>query len=357
MPANSPRTLVIAEAGVNHNGSLDAALALVDAAAATGADVVKFQTFDHELLAASSAQAAPYQVKTTGLTSQAALLKSLELSRIEFETIATHCRSRAIEFLSTAFDRESLEFLIQLGIARIKIPSGDLTDGPALLFAARTGLPMIISTGMATLDEVRRALNVVAFGRQHAVGYPSGEKLEEAFTPTPVVSGSVSLLHCVTAYPTPVDEVNLRAADTLLETFGLEVGLSDHTLGHAIAVAAVARGATIIEKHITLDSTVPGPDQQSSLEPDEFRFMVESIRNIELALGDGEKRRSPTESTNLAAARRSLVAGSAMRRGELFTEANLAVRRPGTGVSPMRYWSLLGTPAARDYKPGDLIEQ
>jgi N,N'-diacetyllegionaminate synthase len=330
-------TLIIAEAGVNHNGDLDLARGLVEAAAAAGADVVKFQTFSAERLATPRAPKAAYQARETGSNeSQQEMLRRLELTRGMHEVLLQHCRARGIQFFSTGFDAESVAMLADLGLDRFKVPSGEITNLPYLRAVGRYGRPVLLSTGMATLDEIGAALRV----------------LEVSGTPR----RQMVVLHCTTAYPTPMEDVNLRAMCTIRDAFGVAVGYSDHTQGIEVAIAAVAMGATVIEKHLTLDRHLPGPDHKTSLEPGEFACMVASIRNIERALGDGEKRPSATEVLNAAVVRKSLVAACAIKAGEPFSEANLAVKRPGTGLSPMRWDEVMGRPAPRDFGPDEVIE-
>ncbi len=347
--------MIIAEAGVNHNGSRDLALRLVDAAADAGADVVKFQMFRAEALAATSAPKAEYQVQTTGSgQSQLDMLRRLELGEADFHAIQRHCRERNIRFLATPFDEQSLDDLVSKhDVEAIKLGSGEVTNAPLLLRAARTGRPVILSTGMSTLKEVEEALGVLAYGYAAGREKPSPDTLHKAFHSTAgqtALRRRVTLLHCTTEYPAAYEDVNLKAMDTLRTTFGLPVGLSDHTPGIHVAVAAVARGALVIEKHLTLDHSLPGPDHRASLEPGEFRQLVAAIRQLEMALGDGTKAPARGELANVLVARRSLVAARDIRKGETFTTENLAVKRPGTGTSPMRYWEWLGRIAERDYK-------
>lgn len=352
-------TFVIAEAGVNHNGSLDLALRLVDAAADARANAVKFQTFQAVLLATAHAGKADYQVRDTGeQESQLEMLRRLELSQADHFALVEHCARRGIRFMSTAFDSPSLAFLATLGMPAVKIPSGDLTCGPLLLQAARLRSPMIVSTGMATMQEIREALAVIAFGLE-TDGEPTGSgdfrRAYESQAGRTALQRYVTLLHCVTEYPAPVAAVNLRAMDALAEEFGLPVGYSDHTAGIEVALAAVARGARIIEKHITLDRQLPGPDHAASLEPNEFQSLIKGIRSIEAALGSSRKAPNDVELGNRAIARRSLVAARAIRAGEVFAADMLAAKRPGDGVSPMRFWDVLGRTAERDYDCDEAI--
>lgn len=331
------KTLIIAEAGVNHNGDLDMARQLIDVAARAGADLVKFQTFSADRLVTEHAKKADYQVKTTDAAeSQHAMIRRLELTRDMHEALIAHCMVRGIGFFSTGFDIESVDMLMQLGVDRLKVPSGELTNLPYLRHVGRIGKPVILSTGMATLGEIEAALAV----------------LEEAGTPR----ARITVLHCTTEYPTPMCDVNLRAMASLRDAFGVAVGYSDHTAGIEVAVAAVALGATVIEKHFTLDRSLPGPDHQASLEPAELVQMVAAIRNIEQALGDGIKRPTPSELKNRPVARKSIVAACAIRAGERFTEGNLTVKRPGTGLSPMLWDEVLRRTAPRDFGVDELIE-
>ncbi len=329
--------LIIAEAGVNHNGDPALAKQLIDAAADAGADAVKFQTFRADELAAPDAPKAAYQRERSDAgESQLEMLRRLELSRAEFAGLAAHAAARGIAFLSTAFDPESLAMLVSLDVSRIKIPSGEITNPFLLRAAARYRLPILLSTGMSTLEEVGEALALL--------------EREQA--------GPVTLLHCTTAYPAPFAEVNLNALKTLRRAFpGVAVGYSDHTPGIAVAVAAAALGATVLEKHLTLDRRLPGVDQAASLEPAELAELVRSVRQVEAALGDGRKEPAAGERANRAVARRSIVASRAIAAGECFSEANLAFRRPGTGISPMRIDTLLGRRAGRNYRENEVIDE
>ncbi|MDF2440667.1 MAG: hypothetical protein JWN98_1651 [Abditibacteriota bacterium] len=358
----SHSTYIIAEAGVNHNGSLEMAQQLVEAAAAAGADAVKFQTFKAENLAGRDAPKAEYQNQTTDKTeSQFEMLKKLELDENAHKVLWEQCRTRGIEFLSTPFDLDSLDLLArQLDLPRLKLSSGEITNAPLLLAAARTQKPIILSTGMSTLGEVEIALGVLAFGYTQPDAPPSLAAFEEAYCTDEgqnALHKNISLLHCTTEYPTPFEDVNLRAMDTLHSAFSLSVGFSDHTRGITIPIAAVARGASIIEKHFTLDRTLPGPDHIASLEPDELDAMVQAIRQVERALGSAIKSPAPSERKNKAIARKSLVAACSIRKGELFTVENLATRRPGSGLSPVHYWDWIGRVADRDYRADDLVGQ
>ena len=352
-------TFVIAEAGVNHNGSIDNALLLIDVAAEAGADAVKFQTFRADRLATSSASKAAYQVenmKEAG--SQLDMLRKLELSLDHHHALLERCRERGIRFMSTGFDAEALAFLATLDMPALKIPSGDITCGPLLLQAARFRMPLIVSTGMSTLADIEDALGVIAFGLL-TDGPPVGRSdFTNAFCSNEgraALRRHVTLLHCVTQYPATPGAVNLRAMDTMAAAFGLPVGYSDHTLGIEVSLAAVARGATVIEKHFTLDRNMPGPDHAASLEPHELTEMIRSIRNIELALGSTVKGPAQEEMPNRPVARRSIVAARRIQEGTVFTEDMLAWKRPGSGLSPIGLWDLLGRKATRDFEADDLI--
>ena len=350
--------LIIAEAGVNHNGSLDLAIQLVDIAAAAGANAVKFQTFRADALATRDAPKADYQRKTTASNeSQHAMLRRLELSGEAHESLIAHCAKVGIEFMSTPFDLGSVSLLVQLGVHRIKIGSGDLTNAPLLLSVARSKLPVILSTGMATLQDIESALGVLAFGMLGGE-IPSRTAFERAWSSIEgrdIVRSQVTLLHCTTEYPAPIAEVNLRAMATMRDTFGLEVGYSDHTEGITVAIAAVALGASVIEKHLTLDRALPGPDHAASLEPADFSALVRAIRDAERALGSPTKDITTSEARNIAVARKSLVALQTIAAGELFTPENLGAKRPGNGVSPIEYWEWLGRPSPRTFAANELI--
>ncbi len=355
MPADqAPRVFVIAEAGVNHNGSPELAMRLVDVAAESGADAIKFQSFRADSLVGRAAPRAEYQKRNQpGDVSQHEMLRKLELSEAVQRELSARSRSRGIEFMSSPFDAHSLDFLAAgIGVARIKIGSGEITNAPLLLQAARTRLPVILSTGMSTLDEVEAALGVLALGYTDASAAPGGAAFRAAYASAAgreALREKVSLLHCTSEYPAPVDDINLRAMDTLRDSFGLSTGLSDHSAGIAVAIAAAARGAAIIEKHYTLDRTMPGPDHKASLEPAQLAEMVAAIRVASAALGSASKEPAPSELGNRAVARRSLVAARAIRKGERFSAADIAAKRPGGGVSPMRYWDWIGKLAERDY--------
>jgi len=329
--------LIIAEAGVNHNGDLDLARRLIDAAAEAGADLVKFQTFNADRLVTTTARKADYQTRNSGGgETQYEMLRHLELSKEAHHELIAHCEARGIGFFSTGFDVESVDFLASLGQDKFKIPSGEITNLPYLRNMARYGREIILSTGMSTLGDIEAAL----------------EALEQAGTPR----SKITVLHCTTEYPTPMNEVNLRAMQSIGNAFGVRVGYSDHTPGIEVAIAAVALGASVIEKHFTLDRDLPGPDHKASLEPDELKAVVVAIRNIEMALGDGIKRLTPSEIRNRPIVRKSLVSTRTIMAGEVFCQDNLTVKRPGTGISPMLYDSLLGRAATRTYSANELIE-
>lgn len=326
---------IIAEAGVNHNGSFELAYKLVDAAKNAGVDCIKFQTFKSKNLVSHTAKKAEYQKVTTGDSSQQDMLKKLELSYDEFLALKDYCDQVGICFLSTPFDVDSIEFLNTINMPFWKIPSGEVTNLPYLLALAKTGKPVVMSTGMCEMEEIEAAIKVLR---------ENGTK-------------EIRLLHCNTEYPTPFEDVNLKAMQTMRDAFGLEVGYSDHTKGIEVPVAAVALGATVIEKHFTLDCDMEGPDHKASLEPDELAAMVKSIKHIELAIGSGDKIPSSSEKKNIAVARKSIVAKTSIKAGEAFTEENITVKRPGTGISPMRWFDVLGKVATRNYEEDELIEQ
>jgi N-acetylneuraminate synthase len=355
------QVLIIAEAGVNHNGSIVTAKKLVDVAAEAGADICKFQTFVPENVISRFATKAEYQQKTTGAEeSQLDMVRKLRLSDADHFELERQCRSRNIEFLSTGFDLESVDFLRRnFSLRRNKIPSGEITNLPLVLRVASTGIPIVLSTGMATLADIEEALAVIALGylapderrptRAHwraAFASDSGQRL---------LRERVTLLHCTTEYPAQVRDVNLRAMHSMREAFGLPVGLSDHSDGIAMPLAAVALGATVIEKHFTLDRSAEGPDHAASLAPHELAAMVRGIRDVSAAMGDGRKVPAPSEVRNAAIARKSLVARQAIRVGEPYTEENLTAKRPGTGIDASRYWELLGRVATRGYQVDELI--
>jgi N-acetylneuraminate synthase len=353
---------IIAEAGVNHNGSVDLARKLIDVAANAGADAVKFQTFRAEEVVSRKAPKAEYQRRITGAEeSQYEMVKKLELGETEHQALLAHCEGKGIQFLSTPFDLQSLDFLVkELDLPRIKIASGEITNGPLLLETARSGKPIILSTGMCSLGEIETALGVLAFGYTLPEKKPSLQAFEEAYRAEigqQALREKVLLLHCTTEYPSPFEDVHLRAMGTMHEAFGLPVGYSDHTPGIAIPIAAVARGAVVIEKHFTLDRSLPGPDHKASLEPAELKEMVRAIRQVELALGSPLKIPAPSETKNILIARKSLSAAQNIRRGMIFSAENLSGKRPGNGISPMYYWDWLGKVADKDYQMDEMITQ
>lgn len=328
-------TYIIAEAGVNHNGDLDTAFKLVEKAHAAGADCVKFQTFISENDISCHAEKAAYQKETCGnAESQLDMVKKLELPFQAFSKLKAYCDQLGIAFLSTPFDLESVAFLNAIDMPFWKVPSGEVTHLPYLLAIARTGKPVVMSTGMCEMEEIQGAMDVLK-----ANGTPQ-----------------ITLLHCNTEYPTPYEDVNLRAMETMRRRFGVNVGYSDHTPGIEVPIAAAALGAVIVEKHFTLDKNMEGPDHRASLEPEELAAMVRGIRRAEKALGSGRKTVSPSERENRGIARKSVVARCAIRKGDVLTEENLAVKRPGTGISPMRWFEVLGTRAVRDFAEDELIE-
>ena len=330
------KVFIIAEAGVNHNGSIALAKKLIDVASEAGADAVKFQTFKAEKVVSKNAPKAAYQKKTTDpAESQFEMIKKLELDVNAHKELMTYCKQKHIMFLSTPFDHASIELLNNLGLEIFKIPSGEITNHPYLRHIGSLKKRVIMSTGMADIGEIEDALDV----------------LITAGTP----KENITILHANTMYPTPMEDVNLRAMQTIACTFGCDVGYSDHTLGIEVPIAAVAMGAKVIEKHFTLDKTMEGPDHKASLEPDELKAMVQAIRNIEKALGTGIKKPSPSERPNIEVARKSIVAARPIKKGELFTEENLTIKRPGNGISPMRWDEIIGTEAQKDYKEDDLI--
>jgi N-acetylneuraminate synthase len=353
---------LIAEVGVNHDGRLDRGLELIDVAADCGVDVVKFQFFRADLLATPQAPQAAYQ-KASAVSdeNQFAMLKRLELAPEAFLDLAERCRERNVSFLCTPFDGGSLRYLVdKVGVGRLKMASGEITNGPLLLEAAQTGLPVILSTGMSTLAEVETALAVMAFGYvQPDNPTRDWETFRAAFASDAgqhALRAKVTLLHCTSEYPAPPAEANLRAIDALAHKFDIPVGLSDHTPGISISLAAVARGAVVIEKHFTLDRALSGPDHRASLDPIDLRNLVIAVREVESALGSGVKQPTASELPNLPVVRKSLVALSPIRTGEVFTKENVGARRPGGGRSPMRWWETLGVVAGRDYQAGEALE-
>ena len=331
-------TLIIAEAGVNHNGSVELAKRLIDVAADAGVDYVKFQTFNAENLVSKTAKMADYQQRNMhdNNSSQHAMLKKLELSKEQHEELIAYCQQKDLKFFSTAFDMESLDYLASLKLGLWKIPSGEITNYPYIKKIASYREPVILSTGMSTLAEIQDAIAVLMeYG---------------------VLKEMITVLHCNTEYPTPMQDVNLLAMNTIKEKIAVKVGYSDHTQGIEIPIAAVALGAEVIEKHFTLDRNMEGPDHKASLEPNELKTMVTAIRNVEQALGASEKIVSTSEMKNKSIARKSIVAARHIDIGEVLTEANLTIKRPGNGVSPMRWKEVIGTKASRTYEADDKIE-
>ena len=332
------RTLIIAEAGVNHNGDIELAKQLIDVAADAGADCVKFQTFSADRLVTKSADKAEYQRQSSDSSeSQYEMLKRLELSVEMHLELIEHCEHKSIKFLSTGFDIQSVDLLIGLGLGLIKIPSGEITNLPFLRYVGSLGIPVILSSGMSTMREIGDALSI----------------LEQ----TGLRRDKTTVLHCTTEYPTPMNEVNLRAMSSIRKTLGVAVGYSDHTVGIEVSIAAVALGASVIEKHFTLDRTLPGPDHKASLEPNELIAMVKAIRNVEVALGSDVKEPTIGEIKNIQVARKSILAGRKIEVGEILSASNLVVKRPGDGVSPMHWDHLIGQIASRDYLPDEMIDQ
>lgn len=334
---NNKKVIIIAEAGVNHNGSYELAIKMVDEAKRAGADYVKFQTAKPELVISTFAPKAEYQKETTGAAeSQLEMCKAIHLPLTDYKPLKEYCDKVGIGFMSTPFDLVSIDVLESLDMDYYKIPSGEITNLPYLRKIASKHRPVILSTGMCEVKEVEAALQVLEQGG--------------------VKRSDIIVLHCNTEYPTPMADVNLRAMDDLRRSLGVEVGYSDHTKGIEVPIAAVALGATVIEKHFTLDKTMEGPDHKASLEPDELKAMVDAIRNIEQALGDGHKHVSPSERKNMDIARKSIVAARDIRKGEVLTEENITTKRPGNGISPMRWDSVIGTTAIRDFGYDELIE-
>jgi N,N'-diacetyllegionaminate synthase len=333
------KTIIIAEAGVNHNGNFELAKQLVKVAAKAGADYVKFQTFKADKIVSKTAKKAAYQARNIndGDDSQYAMLKKLEMPEEWYIQLIKYANQQGIQFLSTGFDNESIDFLDQLGSPLFKIPSGEITNKPYLRHIAGKGKPVIISTGMANLEEIKAALAVLC---------ENGIAKED-----------ITVLHCNTEYPTPMEDVNLKAMLTIKNELDVKIGYSDHTNGIEVPIAAAVLGATVIEKHFTLDRNLPGPDHKASLEPDELRSMVKAIRNVELAIsGNGFKEPSPSEFKNIVVARKSIIAARPIKKGELLSQENLTVKRPGNGISPMLWDEIMGKVAIKDFELDDLID-
>lgn len=338
MIAMPNRTLIIAEAGVNHNGDIELAKQLIDVAADAGADYVKFQTFSADRIVTKSANKAEYQKQSSDSSeSQYEMLKGLELSVEMHRELIKHCEKKSIKFISTGFDIQSVDLLVGLGLNLIKIPSGEITNLPFLRHVGSLRLPVIMSTGMSSMDEIGDALSI----------------LEQAG----LSRAKIIVLHCTTEYPTPMGEVNLRAMNSIRKTFGVAVGYSDHTAGIEISIAAVSLGASVIEKHFTIDRSLPGPDHKASLEPRELIAMVKAIRNVDVALGSDVKEPTISEIKNMRVARKSILAGRKIEIGEILSASNLVIKRPGDGVSPMKWDHLIGQIASREYLPDEKIDQ
>lgn len=334
---NKNHVVIIAEAGVNHNGNYELAKQLVLKAKEAGADYVKFQTAVPEKVISRFAEMAEYQKENTGkVESQLEMCKRIHLKLTDYAPLKKFCEEVGIKFISTPFDLDSIDVLREIGMDFWKIPSGEITNYPYLVKIAKSRMPVVMSTGMCEIDEIRQAIKTLC---------AHGLKKEQ-----------ISLLHCNTEYPTPMEDVNLRAMENLSQEFGVRVGYSDHTKGIEVPIAAVAMGAQIIEKHFTLDQNMPGPDHKASLEPQELKAMVDAIRNIELAMGNGKKHVTDSERKNIAIARKSIIAARDIKAGEVFTEENLTVKRPGNGISPMKWEEVLGQQAIRDFKEDELIE-
>jgi len=354
-------TLIIAEAGVNHNGNEKLAFKLVDAAYRAGADIVKFQTFKAKRIVTQNAKQADYQVVNTRKSeSQLDMLTRLELSYEVHHELVAYCNKLGIEFLSTAFDSESLSFLVDdLGLTKLKIPSGEITNAPLVLEHALTGCDLIVSTGMASLSDIESVLGVIAFGYIYQKeDEPSLELFQKAYFSDEgqkALKEKVTLLHCTTEYPAPLEDINLRAIETLASAFKLPVGYSDHSAGIIVSIAAVAREAVLIEKHFTLDKEMEGPDHKASLNPTELKAMILGIREVEKSLGNGLKGPRPSETKNMAIARKSLVAAKSIKIGEIYSLDNLTIKRPGNGISPYRLWDFIGKEATQDHAEGEVI--
>jgi len=356
-------TIIIAEAGVNHNGDEALAFKLIDAAFAAGADIIKFQTFKAKNVASEIAQKADYQItESSDAESQLELLTRLELPHKSHFKLVDYCNKLGIEFLSTAFDSESLNFLInELDLKRLKIPSGEITNAPLVLEHARTGCDLIISTGMATLAEIELVLGVIAFGYTMPIdASPSSDAFQKAYSSDQgkaSLKEKVTILHCTTEYPAPINDINLSAMDTISSAFGLPIGYSDHSEGIIVSIAAAAKGATLIEKHLTLDKNMDGPDHQASLDPNEFKSLVNAIRSVQLSMGDGIKGPRPSELNNKISARKSLIAANDISIGSKISAKDIDIKRPGNGISPFRYWAIQGKISMHSYKKGDLIDE
>ncbi len=352
-------TLIIAEAGVNHNGSLDLGLELIDIAAEAGANVVKFQTFSADKLASSNVDKADYQKNNCGSAeSQHAMLKRLELPLDFYAPLLTRCKEKNIGFMSSVFDHNDVPFLSSLEMDFFKIPSGEITNAPLLFDVSKTGSKVILSTGMATLGEVEQALMVLAFGYLNPDAIPTNETIQQNWAnqdAQDIISEKVSVLHCTSDYPAAFKHVNLRAMDTLAQAFNVRVGYSDHTQGEVVSIAAVARGARIIEKHFTIDKNLPGPDHKASLSPEELKKMITSIRQTEEALGSPIKFRTRAEEKTVRLVRKTIIARQDIKEGDLYSLDNLTTQRAGDGISPMQLWKMLGSISQNNFKKGTKI--
>lgn len=352
---------VIAEAGVNHNGDIAMAKRLIDVAAEAGADSVKFQTFVTSECITVSAPQVEYQAQNTGGgESQLEMARKLELDEPAHRILIEHCEKRGVQFMSTAFDVYSVALLAKFNLPLLKLSSGEVTNARLFIHAARTGMPIVLSTGMCTLGDVEMALGILAYGYLEPSRKPTVRDFQQAFNSRAgqrVLKEKVILLHCTTEYPAPFEDVNLRSMDTMHQAFGLPVGLSDHTPGIAIPIAAAARGAVCIEKHFTLDRNLEGPDHRASVEPAELMAMVRSIREVEKALGSPRKQPSPSEIPNLPQIRKSIVASKAIKAGDVLSEENITIKRPDRGISALYYWEWVGKVAARDYRPDEEIAE
>jgi N-acetylneuraminate synthase len=357
------KVFIVAEAGVNHNGSLDLAFKLIDAAVSAGVDAIKFQTFKAENLVTKGAKKAKYQIQATGLSeSQYKMLKNLELKYEMHHELISYCKEKKIIFLSTAFDSESLHFLVNnLNLKTLKISSGEITNAPLLLEYAKTGCNLILSTGMSTLGEISAALGVIAFGllnHEDLAVTPSKESFIQAFSSAmgqKILKEKITLLHCTTEYPAPTNEINLNAMVAMRNIFGLSTGYSDHSDGIVVPIVATAMGATMIEKHFTLDKNLPGPDHKASLNPNELTKMVEQIRFAEQVMGSDIKEPTYSELKNIEVVRKSLVATSTINVGDKFTLNNVGIKRPGFGTDPINYWDIIDTISSKEYQIDDFI--
>ena len=354
-------TFLIAEIGVNHDGELQKALELIDIASEAGANAVKFQTFNSESLSTKYAKKASYQEKDSKKSeSQLDMLKKLELSRDDYDVIKERCLEKNIQFMSTAFDSESLKFLVEnIKVKTLKVPSGEITNGPFLLEHARTGLDIILSSGMSNLKEVETALAYICFGYLNPKKEVNPQDVNKCYRSKEgknILKDKVVILHCTSQYPAPLEDINLNALKTLKSEFGIRIGYSDHSLGYLVASSAISLGADVIEKHITLDKNLPGPDHSASLDPVEFKEFVKVIKETEVFLGDGIKRITSSEEETKNVARKSIVANQLIKKGEIFTDENLTIKRPGIGISPMQVWDLYGKESPKDFTKDEIIE-